>query len=263
KYPAEWVRMVQRTQTSHLPDPWDPAPVEQDIGVYYTDWTYGGVSMAILEDRKFKTAPNNALPFEVVNGVPQDPDSDLSRHYDIEADLLGDRQLAFLEQWAGDWSRGAQMKAVLSQSPFCGAHTMEKGATHDRNVPRQPIPPRGAYPSGDAPARDMDTNGWPQKGRDEALRLIRRGFALHMAGDQHLGSVIRYGVEEHGDAGFVFTGPALNNIWPRRWWPSVDTGHRPLVGRPKYTGDFKDAFGNRLTVLAAANPVQTNREPAL
>src|SRR5699024_10025857 len=107
------------------------------------------------------------------------------------------------------------------------------------------------------------TNGWPQKGRDEALRLIRRGFALHIAGDQHLGSVIRYGVEEHGDAGFVFTGPALNNIWPRRWWPSVDTGHRPLVGSAKYTGDFKDAFGNRLTVLAAATPVQTNREPAL
>src|SRR6185295_345413 len=25
--PAEWVNMVQRTQTSHLPDPFDPAPV--------------------------------------------------------------------------------------------------------------------------------------------------------------------------------------------------------------------------------------------
>ncbi|GAA5521567.1 alkaline phosphatase D family protein [Aliifodinibius salicampi] len=263
KYPPEWVRMVERTLTSHLPDPWDPTPIKQDIGVYYTDWTYGGVSLAILEDRKFKSAPGNVLPFEVVNGFPQDPDIDLSQYYDIDADLLGGRQQAFLEQWVADWSHGAKMKAVLSQSPFSGAHTMSKGATHDRNVPQQPIPPRGEYPSGDYPARDMDTNGWPQKGRDEALDLIRRGFALHIAGDQHLGSVIQYGVDEYRDAGFVFTGPALNNIWPRRWWPTVEEDHQPLVGRPKYTGNFKDAFGNQMTVLAVANPVQTNRDPGL
>lgn len=263
KYPPEWVRMVERTLTSHLPDPWDPTPIEQDIGVYYTNWTYGGVSMAILEDRKFKTAPDNALPFEVINGFPQDPDIDLSQYYDVEANMLGDRQHTFLEQWAADWSHGAQMKAVLSQSPFCGAHTMAKGATHDRNVPKLPIPRRGEYPSGDYPARDMDTNGWPQKGRDEALRLIRRSFALHIAGDQHLGSVLQYGVDDYGDAGFVFTGPALNNIWPRRWWPAVADDHQPLVGRPKYTGNFRDAFDNRITVLTVANPVQTNREPGL
>ncbi|MDX1639623.1 MAG: hypothetical protein R3281_16785, partial [Balneolaceae bacterium] len=58
----EWVDMVQRTQTSHLPDPYDPTPVKQDIGVYYTDWIYGGISFAIIEDRKFKTAPANVLP---------------------------------------------------------------------------------------------------------------------------------------------------------------------------------------------------------
>ncbi|MDZ7693984.1 MAG: hypothetical protein U5K69_23175 [Balneolaceae bacterium] len=263
KYPAEWVRMVERTLTSHLPDPWDPTPIEQDIGVYYTDWTYGGVSFAIIEDRKFKTAPDNALPFEVVNGFPQDPEIDLSKYYDVDADLLGDRQLSFLEAWAADWSHGARMKAVLSPIAILRAHAMEKGATHDRNVPQQPIPQRGEYPSGDSPARDMDTNGWPQQGRDEALRKIRKCFALHVAGDQHLGSVIQYGVEEHSDAGFVFTGPALNNIWPRRWWPTVGDDHQPLVGRPKYTGNFQDAFNNRMTVLAAANPVQTSREPGL
>ncbi|MGH9631654.1 MAG: twin-arginine translocation pathway signal protein, partial [Bryobacteraceae bacterium] len=32
--PAVWVNMVQRTQTSHMADPFDPAPVEQGIGVY-------------------------------------------------------------------------------------------------------------------------------------------------------------------------------------------------------------------------------------
>ena len=40
--PAAWVNMVQRTQTSHLPDPPDPTPVEQGIGVYYGHLLYGG-----------------------------------------------------------------------------------------------------------------------------------------------------------------------------------------------------------------------------
>tara|TARA_R110000737_G_scaffold29150_1_gene47566 strand:+ start:1505 stop:3064 length:1560 start_codon:yes stop_codon:yes gene_type:complete len=32
KMPPEWVNMVQFTQTSHLPDPFDPSPVKQNIG---------------------------------------------------------------------------------------------------------------------------------------------------------------------------------------------------------------------------------------
>lgn len=261
--PAEWVNMVERTQTSHLPDPYDPTPVEQGIGVYYTDWNYGGVSFAVLEDRKFKPAPGNVLPAEVVNGFVQDEDFDITEYYDIDAELLGERQEAFLEAWVRDWSHGAQMKVVLSQSPFCGAHTLPEGAKTDSMAPGRPIPKRGEYPAGDTPAEDMDTNGWPPKKRDKALRTIRKTFALHVAGDQHLASVIQYGVDAFGDAGFVFTLPALNNTWPRRWWPTVEEDHQPLMGRPTYTGHFKDAFGNRMTVLAVRNPVQTSRIPAI
>ena len=50
--PPSFVNMVQRTQTSHLPDPYNPTPVEQGISVYYTSMNYGGVSFAIIEDRK-------------------------------------------------------------------------------------------------------------------------------------------------------------------------------------------------------------------
>ncbi|MDC0937211.1 hypothetical protein OAS39_13080, partial [Pirellulales bacterium] len=32
----EYVKMVERCQTSHLPDPYDPTTIEQGIGVYYT-----------------------------------------------------------------------------------------------------------------------------------------------------------------------------------------------------------------------------------
>jgi hypothetical protein len=93
--------------------------------------------------------------------------------------------------------------------------------------------------------------------------VIRRSLALHLAGDQHLATLVQYGVDDFRDAGFAFAGPALNNIWPRRWWPPLPEGHKPLPGQPPYTGDFRDAFGNRITVHAAANPRRTGLEPAI
>jgi hypothetical protein len=263
-----WVNAVQRAQTSHLPDPHDPTPVKQGIGVYYTDWLYGGVSFAILEDRKFKSPPQETLPEEaqVVNGFITNTDFDITAHRDLpHAELLGDRQEAFLDDWSADWGGGAQMKAVLSQTNFSAVHTLPEGATNDQMVPELPMPAPGAYVEGDAPVVDMDTNGWPQNRRDEALRRLRACRAFHIAGDQHLATVVRYGVEAFDDAGFAFTGPALNNIWPRRWWPDPATKQRPLpeADAPAYTGSFFDGLGNRITVHAAANPHETGREPSI
>jgi hypothetical protein len=62
KLPAAYVNMVQRQQTWHLPDAWDPAPVKQGITVYYTRLRLGGIDFAILEDRKFKTGPDGTIP---------------------------------------------------------------------------------------------------------------------------------------------------------------------------------------------------------
>ena len=265
KMPAEWVNMVQLTQTGHLPDAFDPTPVKQGIGTYYTDWVYGGISFAILEDRKFKSAPKNVLPEEakVTNGFIQNREFDIKEYYDIEADLLGERQLKFLKHWSTDWSKGAEMKAVLSQTNFCTVATLPEGSIIDSIVPKLPIPELGEYVPGDAPTSDMDSNGWPQKGRDEAIKIIRKAFALHIAGDQHLASVVQYGVDEFKDSGYAFAGPALNNLFPRRWWPPVPESHEPLPGKPKYTGNFNDGFGNKMTVHAVANPRKTGVEPAL
>ncbi len=77
KMAPRWVNMVQRLQTSHLPDPFDPTPVLQQIGVYYTDLQWGGISFAILEDRKWKSAPKQQLPgANIVNGFAMNPSWD-------------------------------------------------------------------------------------------------------------------------------------------------------------------------------------------
>jgi len=58
----EFVNMVERTQSSHLPEPYDRKPVEQNIEVYYTSLNYGRISFAIIEGRKFKSGPNGIVP---------------------------------------------------------------------------------------------------------------------------------------------------------------------------------------------------------
>lgn len=260
--PARFVNMVHGTQTSHLPQPPDPTPVEQDISVYYTDVVYGGVSFAVLGDRQWKSSPTIAVPEgRIVNGWSQNPDFDAKAQSDVPgAVLLGERQERFLEDWAGDWGRGAWAKVVLSQTIFANLATLPPPANTDGVTPGLRIFAPDEYPEGEIPVADGDSNGWPASGRDRALRAMRRGFAFHVAGDQHLGSTVQYGVEAWGDAGFALCVPSIANTFPRRWFPPEPGANRP-EGSPRYAGDFEDGFGNKVSVHAVSNPRTTGVEP--
>jgi alkaline phosphatase D len=263
KMSPEFVNMVEATQTSHMPDPFDPEPVDQGIGVYFTECNIGGLSIAVIEDRKFKSAPGPLLPEAgIVNGWVQNPDWNPRIQGRIpDAVLLGERQLRFLEHWAGDWSHRTWMKAVVSQTLFANVATLPQDATSDGVVPSLEIPEPGTYVRGDKLVSDFDSNGWPQEGRDRALRLFRKAFATHIVGDQHLASTCQYGVDDWRDAGFVIVSPATGNLFPRRWWPP-EPGLSREPGSPEYTGDFTDGFGNKVTVFAVANPRKTERHPS-
>lgn len=264
KMPPGWVNMVQRTQTSHLPDPYDRTPVEQGINVYYTDMLYGGVSFAVVEDRKFKSPPAELLPAaEIRNGWPQNRNFDAATQADVPgATLLGERQLVFLDDWAADWGGGAWMKVLLSQTLFANLATIPDTALNGSVIPSLPRLPPGEYAENERKVTDMDSNGWPQTGRNKALRAMRRGFAVHLSGDQHLGSTVQYGVDEWGDAGYALCVPSIANFWPRRWFPP-EPGENREPGAPRYTGDFEDGFGNKITVHAVSNPHLYGKEPAL
>ncbi len=237
--PAAYVKMVERAQTSHLPDPFDPTPIERGIGVYYTNLTWGRVSFAILEDRKFKSGPSGLIPKQGPRPDHiRDPDYD-PKSVDVpEAVLLGERQLKFLDHWGQDWT-GADMKAALSQTIFCG----------------------GAHIHGKVGGRlhaDLDSNGWPQTGRNKAIDRLRKAFAIHFAGDQHLGTVFHHGIDEWRDSNFSFCVPSVANLY-LRWWDPVEPGENRRPGEPRYLGDHLDGFGNRVTCRAVANP---DKKPA-
>ena len=237
-FPAAYVNMVQRAQCWHLPDPVDPGPIRQGITVYFTRLRIGGVDFAILEDRKFKTGPVGTIP-----PMGPRPDHINDERYDPKAidlpglQMLGERQLKFLRDWTEDWT-GAEMKCVLSQTAFCGA-------VHLHGNPENRL------------LADLDCNGWPQSGRNEALRIIRRARALHLCGDQHLGVTLKHGIDEHGDGPYGFTSPALVNTVYGRWWHPKDerAGANPVSGSPlPWTGDYRDGLGNRISMMAYANP---------
>ncbi len=259
-----FVNAVHRTQVSHLPDPYDARPIERDISVYYTRLEYGGVSFAIIADRMWKSSPTVMVPEgDCRNGWFEAPGFDTKKDTDVPgAVLLGNRQLRFLDRWANDWRHGAKMKVLLSQTIFSNIATLPEDAINDTVVPTMVQPSRpGEYMEHDKTVADGDSNGWPQAGRDKALRVIRKGFAFHIAGDQHLASFIRYGIDDWNDAGHALCVPSIANVWPRRWFPPQPGADRE-PGAPRYTGEHEDGFGNKITVYAVANPSPSGQKPA-
>jgi hypothetical protein len=228
--------MVEHTQMGHHPDPYDPTPVERGIGVYFTSLDIGGVSFALINDRKFKSAPGDILeaiePLFAIRGQVNLPKMDTINEVDFDTTtldrddltLLGKRQLDFLKQWGNN---GAKLRAVLSQSPYCQPHNLM--------------------------VADFDSNGWPQSGRNRALRVIREANAVMVHGDLHFATLVQQGIDDWEDAGWSFTLPAVSTGTHRSWRPRVD-GENRLPGMPDYTGRFFDGWGNKITIWAAANP---------
>ncbi len=244
QYPASYVNLVQRQQTWHLPDPVDPTLIEQDITVYFTRLRVGEIDFAILEDRKFKTGPAGKIP-----QMGPRPDHINDPNYDPKTidlpglELLGERQHKFLDAWSEDWS-GAAIKVVLSQTAFCGAVHMH-GKRNDRLL------------------ADLDCNGWPQTPRADALRKLRRIQAVHLCGDQHLAVTVKHGIDAFGDGPYAFTSPALVNTIYGRWWHPLDEkpGSNAVPNSPlPWTGDFLDGLGNKISMLAYANPPDISDE---
>ncbi|MDX1981641.1 MAG: alkaline phosphatase D family protein [Bryobacteraceae bacterium] len=101
-----FVNIVQNTQCSHNPDPHDPSPAGEGIGVYYGSFRYGGVEFALIEDRKFKHGPRDKSGAE-----PQ---------------MLGARQEAFLKEWAAK-VKSSPARIAFSQTVFACVQTSPQG----------------------------------------------------------------------------------------------------------------------------------------
>lgn len=126
------------------------------------------------------------------------------------------------------------MKVALSATIICGGahiHASANGRLH----------------------ADMDSNGWPQTPRDNALRVLRKGFAFHNACDRHLVTIFHQGIDEHCDAIWSFCVPSIANLY-LRWWDPIEPDANREPGAHDYAGDHLDGFANKVTNYASANP---------
>ncbi len=247
--PIAFVNAVEQTQTGHLPRPHSNEVLGEGLTTYYTDLNFAGISFAILEDRKFKSTLTGVSKRVNMEEIKK------ANEYDKDGlKLLGEQQLSFLEDWSQDWSDQTWMKVALSQSLFSCIET----APVSKESPR--VLSKGKFPE-HTPYRSFDSNGWPQSGRNKAIAKMRKAFALHVTGDQHLGSTLQYGIEEWQDAGYVVSTPAISNLYPRLWWPPPILKEIPDQD-PKVTGNFHDGFNNKVTVKAVYNPYITGWKPA-
>jgi hypothetical protein len=128
------------------------------------------------------------------------------------------------------------MKAVLSATGFCGGAHLHGRASNRLHA-------------------DLDSNGWPQHGRDKALSLIQKAGAVHIAGDQHLPTVIHHGINDYEDGPWAFVVPAIiNNYYSRWWWPEDEMPGENNNDILPWTGRYFDGFKNKITMHAYANP---------
>ena len=217
KWDKDLVRMVYRIEHGHNPDAYDPTPIAHNIPVTYGSFVYGGVSFAIIEDRKFKSTPNYKISPKKAKG-----------------ELLGKRQEDFLAAWA-DMDKGLP-KICITASIWGSPQTKPDGK----------------------PLIDHDSNGYPADGRTRAVQLVKNANALVLAGDQHLGMVAQQGIEQYDDGALFFAGPAAAAFW-QRWFEGLGKLTNQLNNDPN-TGDFIDSFGNKMRVLAVANPKLSHAE---
>ncbi len=233
---VQMVNVVNRTNCGQLPDPYDNNPIDRGMSVWYTDLNYGRISFAIVSDRIFKTGPEAVSDWEGRHDHMKQAREDLSFLDQPGVKLLGDRQMNFLDNWILDWT-GADMKVLLSQTVFANP------ATHHGGL--------DGYLYG-----DLDSGGWPKSGRDKAIRLMRKGAVFHINGDQHVPSLVQYGLENYRDAGWSFCTPAIAVVY-LRWFLPDEVGY-PVLDRPEHgypnTGKYTDAFGNKNYVYAIGNP---------
>ncbi len=234
--PVKMVNVVNRTQCGQLPDPYDSTPIEQGMTVWYTDLTYGKVSFAVISDRVFKTGPEAVSDWEGRHDHMKEGRKDLSFLDKKGVKMLGDRQIKFLNDWKMDWE-GANIKVLLSQTVFANV------ATHHGSLQN--------YLYG-----DLDSGGWPKSGRDKVIEIMKSIGALNINGDQHLPTLVQYGLNDYRDANWSFCTPAIATMYLR--WFLPDEMSEPVYDRPDHgypnTGKYTDAFGNKNFVYAVGNP---------
>lgn len=255
--PPDFVKLVEKTQVSHLPKPYDTTFLKNDISPYYTELNFAGISFAILEGRKFKTSPQTALPEQKpINGYPlfwETPDEYLDKEF---AKLFGQKQQEFLQQWSKNWNN-ALIKIAIVQSDFADIASYPDSLHNQFTYPLfYPYEKEARNERREILSKNMLVNAWPQNKRNKTIETLRKCYAFSISGGSNLGRLTHHGIDKTADAIYNFTPPPLVNKVPERWSPP------PLPRRKAWNKDLynRDGFGNKVKVMRLANQKYNNQK---
>ena len=226
KLEAGMVNAVHRTQVGNLPEPKVPGPIGQGIEPYATRLRYGPIDAASSPIACGRTPPACWSPrdrFETagsgtrtsIRGMPTSPRPGSSARRRRRSSPSG-RSTVIREPAAPSQPDARVNVATLPPGKDDGV------------VPRLKIFPADGYAADDVPAADTDSGGWPQSARLRAVRSISAADAIHLAGDQHLGSLLQYGMDGFRDGLRLHPAGGREHVAA-----SVDadrTGREPLGG---------------------------------
>ena len=208
-----WVNLVQRVQCGHNPDPFDPTPVLQGISVYYGMFRYGGVSFALLEDRKWKS------------GDADGRDASGNPYPDAASQLLGARQHTFVQAWTS--AHPGLPKVCISQTLFGCLQTDtvagRRGGLRLQRVPGLPPSHGGHPPQAGQGAGRLRRPAPTERGPARHQRLPRRTGAVRGSGHGHgvaaLVRAVRHPAQRDRHCPTPGTGPTASAT-SCRCWPS-------------------------------------------
>ncbi|MFC1483623.1 alkaline phosphatase D family protein [Candidatus Neomarinimicrobiota bacterium] len=212
-----FIQLVERTQCLHNPDPYR-----------FTEPMKNSIQSY------FGSLTYGGINFAILEDRKFKSPPPLGSYTPTDDILLGPAQHRFLDEW-GRESSGAAVKVVISQTTYASTHT-------DWD---------------DSGLKDYDSGGYPKEGRDLALEAFRKAGAFIVAGDQHLATITRMGIDQPGDAALQFCVPAAGNIYWRWFFPESLLRQWEQSGKrvvPDVSGDYRDGFGNHFRMLAVANP---------
>ena len=131
------------------------------------------------------------------------------------------------------------MKAALSQTAFCGA--VHKHGNYNNRL-----------------LADLDCNGWPQTGRNKALTLLRAARSYPPLWGYSTFLSLSNTASKATATDIMRSSSALVNTIYGRWWHPLDEkpgGGAKIKSSLPWVGDYEDGLGNKITMMAYANPV--------
>lgn len=195
--PVPFINMAVKSQTAHMPPPYNPRADLRGAEPWYTRLVYGGVDLAVVED-------DLMAPDTLTTGIGQKNNS--------SGIAKRTRQLRFLKDWTNSWD-DVDIKAVVTNTSSIQHITQ----------PPAPSGQKENHPSASGQEKEKispvlqlnhKTSHTTSSQVKEVVSQVRKSHALVIKGGSRMPYLIHHGINDWEDAGYEFGFPSWSQATP-------------------------------------------------